>query len=98
MLRFAENSITKYLSLTPFQLKAENKPIGSGVVEAACKSIVQLRLKRSGQRWDDDGGQAILTFRSLVKSNQFDQAWELIKDFYQQNLQLPKNVIKFPEI
>ncbi len=76
------------------QLKAENKPIGSGVVEAACKSIVQLRLKRSGQRWDDDGGQAILTFRSLVKSKQFDQAWELIKDFYQQNLQLPQNVVK----
>jgi len=68
----------------------------SGVVEAACKSIVQLRIKRSGQRWDDDGGQAILTFRSLVKSNQFDQAWELVKDFYQHNLQLPKNVIKFP--
>ncbi len=78
------------------QLKAENKPIGSGVVEAACKSIVQLRIKRSGQRWDDAGGQAILTFRSLVKSNQFDQAWELVKDFYQHNLQLPKNVVKFP--
>jgi hypothetical protein len=78
------------------QLKAENKPIGSGVVEAACKSIVQLRIKRSGQRWDDEGGQAILTFRSLVKSNQFDQAWELVKGFYQHNLQLPNNVIKFP--
>ncbi len=78
------------------QLKAENKPIGSGVVEAACKSIVQLRIKRSGQRWDDDGGQAILTFRSLVKSNQFDQAWEWVKDFYQRDLQLPKNVVKFP--
>ena len=78
------------------QLKAENKPIGSGVVEAACKSIVQLRLKRSGQRWDDAGGQAILTFRSLVKSNQFDQAWELVKGFYQHNLQLPNNVVKFP--
>ena len=46
------------------QLKAANKPLGSGVVEAACKSIVQLRIKRSGQRWDDQGGQAILTFRS----------------------------------
>ncbi len=78
------------------QLKAENKPIGSGVVEAACKSIVQLRIKRSGQRWDDNGGQAILTFRSLVKSKQFDQAWELVKDFYQHDLQLPKNVVKFP--
>ncbi len=78
------------------QLKAENKPIGSGVVEAACKSIVQLRIKRSGQRWDDAGGQAILTFRSLVKSNQFDQAWELVKGFYQHHLQLPNNVVKFP--
>ena len=78
------------------QLKAENKPIGSGVVEAACKSIVQLRIKRSGQRWDDDGGQAILTFRSLVKSNLFNQAWELVKDFYQHDLHLPKNVVKFP--
>ncbi len=77
-------------------LKAENKPIGSGVVEAACKCIVQLRLKRSGQRWDDDGGQAILTFRTLVKSKLFDHAWELIKDFYQHDLQLPNNVIKFP--
>lgn len=78
------------------QLKAENKPIGSGVVEAACKSIVQLRLKRSRQRWDDDGGQAILTFRSLVKSNLFDQAWELVNSFYQHDLHLPKNVVKFP--
>ena len=77
-------------------LNAENKPIGSGVVEAACKCIVQLRLKRSGQRWDDEGGQAILTFRTLVKSKLFDQAWELIKCFYQQNLQRPNNVIKFP--
>ncbi len=78
------------------KLKAENKPIGSGVVEAACKSIVQLRIKRSGQRWDDNGGQAILTFRSLVKSKPFDQAWECVKDFYQHDLQLPKNVVKFP--
>ncbi len=78
------------------QLKAENKPIGSGVVEAACKCIVQLRIKRSGQRWDEPGGQAILTFRSQVKSNQFDQAWDLIKDFYREDLQLPNNVIKFP--
>jgi len=78
------------------QLKAENKPFGSGVVEAACKSIVQLRLKRSGQRWDDDGGQAILTFRSLVKSNLFNQAWELVKEFYQHDLHLPNNVVKFP--
>ena len=80
------------------QLKAENKPIGSGVVEAACKSIVQLRLKRCGQRWDDQGGQAILTFRTLVKSKLFDQAWDLIKEFYRKDVQLPQNVVKFAAI
>jgi len=26
-------------------------PIGSGVIEAACKSVVKQRMYRSGQRW-----------------------------------------------
>ena len=38
-------------------------PIGSGVVEAACKTLVTERLKRSGMRWREAGGQAILTLR-----------------------------------
>ena len=38
-------------------------PIGSGVVEAACKTLVTERMKRSGMRWRQDGGQAILTLR-----------------------------------
>jgi hypothetical protein len=32
-------------------LRARNFPIGSGVVEAACKTLVSQRLKRSGMRW-----------------------------------------------
>ena len=77
------------------RLKADNKPIGSGIVEAACKSVVQQRLKRSGQRWDDEGGQAILTFRSLLLSQQFDTAWALVAKGYQQDITLPDNVLKF---
>jgi hypothetical protein len=46
-------------------LRAQNLPIGSGVVEAACKTLVSQRLKRSGMRWRHTGGQAILTFRAL---------------------------------
>ncbi len=53
-------------------------PIGSGVVEAANKTHIGARLKRSGMRWGMARGQAVLTFRSLVKSDRFDHAWELI--------------------
>ena len=52
--------------------KACHLPIGSGVVEAACKSLVSQRLKCSGMRWRHDGGQAILTLRALVHSERFD--------------------------
>ncbi len=44
----------------------QNKPIGSGIVESVCKIVFQMRCKRSGQPWEDHGGQAILTFRSIL--------------------------------
>ena len=49
-------------------------PIGSGCVESANKFLVQQRMKRSGQRWGREGGQGVLTFRSLLKSGRFDAA------------------------
>lgn len=57
-------------------------PIGSGVVEAANKTLVTVRMKRAGARWSIDGGQAILTFRALAKSHRFDRAWELLAGIY----------------
>ena len=77
------------------QLKAQNKPIGSGVVESACKTVVQMRLKRSGQHWNDDGGQAILTFRAMLLSKRLDDAWKMIEGFYVKPIELPSNVIPF---
>jgi len=53
-------------------------PIGSGVVEAACKTLVSSRLKRSGMRWTRAGGQAILTLRSVIQSGRWRRAWSLI--------------------
>ena len=44
-------------------LKAEGVAIGSGVVEAANKTLVTQRMKRSGMRWRIASGQAVLTFR-----------------------------------
>ena len=54
-------------------LKAEGVAIGSGVVEAANKTLVTQRMKRSGMRWRIASGQAVLTFRALIKSGRFDR-------------------------
>lgn len=74
-------------------LRAQNLPIGSGVVEAACKTLVSERLKRSGMRWRQAGGQAILTFRALCQSERFDRAWPLLTGAYKRSVQLPHKVI-----
>jgi hypothetical protein len=75
------------------RLRAQNLPIGSGVVEAACKTLVTQRMKRSGQRWSIDGGQAILTFRALAQSERFDGAWKLVCAEYRREISFPENVV-----
>jgi hypothetical protein len=40
--------------------RRQGLPIGSGLVESACKHVVQTRMKRAGMRWSDDGGDAML--------------------------------------
>jgi len=63
-------------------LRARGLPIGSGVVEAACKTLVTQRLKLSGQRWGSGGAQAILTLRGWDQSDRFDEAWALLAATY----------------
>lgn len=75
------------------KLKAQNLPIGSGIVEAACKSVVNQRMKRSGMTWNTQGGQAILTFRALIKSHRFEKAWGKIACSYIKKITIPYNVI-----
>jgi hypothetical protein len=70
-------------------------PIGSGVVEAACKTLVAQRMKRSGMRWRDAGGQAILTLRGLIQSNRFDHGWSLLAGTYRRKVTLPGNLLHF---
>jgi hypothetical protein len=43
-------------------------PIGSGTVEATGKTVVEVRMKRAGARWEEPGAQAILGLRSLATS------------------------------
>ena len=55
-------------------------PMGRGVVEAACKTLVSSRLKRSGMRWGMAGGQAVLTLRSVIQSDRWERAWFLLRN------------------
>lgn len=52
----------------------DNLDLGSGAVEAACKTLVTQRLKISGAKWSRPGARAILYVRSLVQSGRLDDA------------------------
>jgi len=67
-------------------------PIASGVMEAACKTLVTQRLKCSGMAWSPAGGQAILTFRSLIQSARWPRAWELLAADFRQPVTVVQSV------
>lgn len=74
-------------------LKSAGFMIGSGVVEAACKTLVTQRLKQSGMRWSSGGAQAILTPRGWDQSERFDQAWALLAATFHADVTVLANVI-----
>jgi hypothetical protein len=54
------------------QALARNYPIGTGVTEAAAKTVVGTRMKRAGARFSQHGGQTVMLFRTAVLSRRFD--------------------------
>ena len=57
-------------------------PIGSGVTEAACKTLVKQRLCCSGMRWKPEGAQIVLSLRALVLTEtRWDQFWQKISQY-----------------
>src|SRR5262249_37052872 len=74
-------------------LREQHLPIGSGVVEAACKTLVSQRVKRAGMRCRTAGGQAILTFRALYLSDRFECVWQLLGETYKRSVTLPRHVM-----
>jgi hypothetical protein len=48
--------------------RAVGLPLGSGVTEAACKTVFSQRLKQSGMRWKVSGGQVVVTLRVVLLS------------------------------
>jgi hypothetical protein len=51
-------------------------PIGSGVTEAACKTIVNYRFKQSGMRWHCTTGQHVLDLRVILKSGVWQRVYQ----------------------
>jgi hypothetical protein len=74
----------------------QHLPIGSGVVEAACKTLVTQRLKGSGMAWTMAGGQAILTLRSLLQSGRWGQAWPLLAADFRHPVVIPDDNTEVP--
>ena len=55
---------------------AAGYPIGSGVVEGACRHLVKDRMERSGMRWKIEGATAVLKLRAFYLNDQWDQLVE----------------------
>jgi hypothetical protein len=61
----------RYAELAPLGLHQ-----GSGVTEGACKSLITMRAKRSGQRWRPIGITSVLAIRSLLESDRLAAFWK----------------------
>jgi hypothetical protein len=65
-------------------------PIGSGVTEAACKTVYTQRLKLSGMRWKKAGAQTILTLRIVLLSGVWPGVFErILKTFPEVTVRTP---------
>jgi hypothetical protein len=53
-------------------------PIGSGVTEGACKSVITMRFKRSGQRWFEEGLSPCLQLRALHLNHRLRPCFDVL--------------------
>lgn len=71
-----------YKKMQYYKFVTRNEPIGSGVVEAACKTLVKRRMCASGMRWKDDGASCVLKLKSLrMTKGRWEQFWKNIDKF-----------------
>ena len=56
--------------------KAQGLFVGSGVIEAGCKSVIGQRLKQSGMEWSVRGANAIIALRCMTASGRTEDYWE----------------------
>lgn len=57
------------------EYRKQGLPIGSGVTEAACKTVFTQRFKQSGMKWGSEGGTVILCLRLANLSQTWEEAY-----------------------
>jgi hypothetical protein len=58
------------------EFRAQGLFVGSGVIEAGCKTIIGARLKQSGMFWSVEGANAIIALRCCQTNNRFEDYWD----------------------
>ena len=58
------------------EFRRQHLLVGSGVIEAGCKSVIGSRLKQSGMFWTVRGANAILALRCCHHNGRFEDYWE----------------------
>ena len=56
--------------------RAQGMHVGSGIAEAACKTVVDTHAKRTGMRWTPEGVDAVLSLRTAQLNHTYDLFWE----------------------
>jgi hypothetical protein len=75
--RDASNYLRKRIPLLDYvHYRREHLPIGSGVTEAACKTVFTQRMKQSGMTWNVDTGQWIVDLRLIHLSGVWTEVYQ----------------------
>lgn len=76
------------------QYLAAGYPIATGVIEGACRHLINDRLDITGARWGLDGAEAILRIRSIRSSGDFNEYWTFheLQEWLRQHLDAYRGV------
>jgi hypothetical protein len=74
---------------------ARGWPIGTGVIEGACRHLVKDRMEQSGMRWTKAGAQAVLDLRAVRLNGQWEAYWQIHR--HQQHRRLYGTSARVPE-
>ena len=72
-IRYLEKNMSR---MRYAEFRSQGFFVGSGVVEAGCKTVIGQRLKQSGMEWSVRGANAIIALRCMIKSDRFEDYWE----------------------